>query len=140
MVFFEEVFPYEFDHTFVCDGRYYVLNDAHCLNPHCKCDEAAISFLDTTSGSHVSHIRVSMSRLRTPTINGPGLLKQLWERLIESGGEKVIRDRFKRMRRVASQRRLAAPLPVRSAKVGRNDPCPCGSGKKYKRCCALTTQ
>ena len=23
-------------------------------------------------------------------------------------------------------------------KVGRNDPCPCGSGKKYKKCCALT--
>ena len=22
-----------------------------------------------------------------------------------------------------------------SLKVGRNDPCPCGSGKKYKRCC-----
>jgi len=25
--------------------------------------------------------------------------------------------------------------PVRSDKVGRNDPCPCGSGKKYKKCC-----
>ena len=24
---------------------------------------------------------------------------------------------------------------VRKAKVGRNDPCPCGSGKKYKNCC-----
>jgi preprotein translocase subunit SecA len=24
-----------------------------------------------------------------------------------------------------------------AAKVGRNDPCPCGSGRKYKRCCAL---
>ncbi len=24
---------------------------------------------------------------------------------------------------------------VRAAKVGRNDPCPCGSGKKYKKCC-----
>jgi preprotein translocase subunit SecA len=24
--------------------------------------------------------------------------------------------------------------PVTSHKVGRNDPCPCGSGKKYKRC------
>ena len=22
-------------------------------------------------------------------------------------------------------------------KVGRNDPCPCGSGKKYKKCCLL---
>jgi preprotein translocase subunit SecA len=29
-----------------------------------------------------------------------------------------------------------APKPVRSgAKIGRNDPCPCGSGKKYKKCC-----
>jgi preprotein translocase subunit SecA len=25
--------------------------------------------------------------------------------------------------------------PVRSSRVGRNDPCPCGSGKKYKHCC-----
>jgi len=24
-----------------------------------------------------------------------------------------------------------------SPKVGRNDPCPCGSGKKYKKCCAV---
>lgn len=25
--------------------------------------------------------------------------------------------------------------PVHSNKIGRNDPCPCGSGKKYKKCC-----
>ena len=25
---------------------------------------------------------------------------------------------------------------VRAVKVGRNEPCPCGSGKKYKACCA----
>lgn len=25
---------------------------------------------------------------------------------------------------------------VRVEKIGRNDPCPCGSGKKYKQCCA----
>jgi uncharacterized protein len=24
-------------------------------------------------------------------------------------------------------------------KIGRNDPCPCGSGKKYKRCCGNAT-
>ncbi|WP_181942728.1 SEC-C metal-binding domain-containing protein, partial [Klebsiella pneumoniae] len=22
-------------------------------------------------------------------------------------------------------------------KIGRNDPCPCGSGKKYKQCCLV---
>lgn len=27
------------------------------------------------------------------------------------------------------------PIRNRTEKVGRNDPCPCGSGKKYKRCC-----
>lgn len=27
------------------------------------------------------------------------------------------------------------PEPVRKAAAGRNDPCPCGSGKKYKKCC-----
>ena len=26
----------------------------------------------------------------------------------------------------------------RSVKVGRNAPCPCGSGKKYKRCCGVS--
>ncbi|MBI3845321.1 MAG: SEC-C domain-containing protein [Planctomycetes bacterium] len=27
-------------------------------------------------------------------------------------------------------------IPITAApKVGRNDPCPCGSGKKHKRCC-----
>ena len=25
--------------------------------------------------------------------------------------------------------------PAKSTKVGRNDPCPCGSGQKYKKCC-----
>ena len=30
------------------------------------------------------------------------------------------------------------PEPTRTAKVGRNAPCPCGSGKKYKHCCGAT--
>ena len=31
------------------------------------------------------------------------------------------------------------PMRRTEAKVGRNDPCPCGSGKKYKQCCAGKT-
>ena len=31
---------------------------------------------------------------------------------------------------------IAKAKPIRTGpKVGRNDPCPCGSGKKYKQCC-----
>jgi preprotein translocase subunit SecA len=29
------------------------------------------------------------------------------------------------------------PRMLAGAKVGRNDACPCGSGKKYKKCCLL---
>jgi uncharacterized protein YecA (UPF0149 family) len=27
------------------------------------------------------------------------------------------------------------PPSEQKGKIGRNDPCPCGSGKKYKKCC-----
>ncbi len=31
---------------------------------------------------------------------------------------------------------VSRPAPERKGqKIGRNDPCPCGSGKKYKKCC-----
>jgi SEC-C motif domain protein len=29
------------------------------------------------------------------------------------------------------------PITRATPKVGRNEPCPCGSGKKYKKCCAI---
>ncbi|MDR1875078.1 MAG: SEC-C domain-containing protein, partial [Synergistaceae bacterium] len=41
-----------------------------------------------------------------------------------------------RQRGTAFQAGEGKPEPVRkSVRVGRNDPCPCGSGKKYKHCC-----
>lgn len=41
----------------------------------------------------------------------------------------------------ARTRRASKQRPVRSGrKVGPNDPCPCGSGKKYKKCCMLKEQ
>jgi preprotein translocase subunit SecA len=48
----------------------------------------------------------------------------------------------RRKRRELEQARMAGAgeastiqQVVRGDKVGRNDPCPCGSGKKYKKCC-----
>lgn len=40
------------------------------------------------------------------------------------------RERLSRLLEAATK-----PELVRSQKIGRNDPCPCGSGKKYKKCC-----
>jgi hypothetical protein len=34
----------------------------------------------------------------------------------------------------------ATPVPRRAEHIGRNDPCPCGSGKKFKQCCGNPAQ
>ena len=46
--------------------------------------------------------------------------------------EKVAKDTFEG---AAPDKQVRRQPSVKKAKVGRNDPCPCGSGKKYKNCC-----
>jgi preprotein translocase subunit SecA len=51
------------------------------------------------------------------------------ERLTESRDENVVEEQN------AQVQQKPKPQPIRvEAKIGRNDPCPCGSGKKYKNC------
>jgi preprotein translocase subunit SecA len=46
-------------------------------------------------------------------------------------------EEFRQQSSSGSQSADARPEPIRNRgeRVGRNDPCPCGSGKKYKNCC-----
>ncbi len=66
-------------------------------------------------------------------------LDRLDELLRETGrsdeAEQLLKDE---RRRVSAITREAGPrlvIPDATPKVGRNDPCPCGSGKKHKKCC-----
>ena len=47
--------------------------------------------------------------------------------------------RYFRAQRQVSASAHASDLRRSAAKVGRNDSCPCGSGKKYKKCCGSAT-
>jgi hypothetical protein len=40
----------------------------------------------------------------------------------------------KKLQRQSSEKGLS--IPIHSVKVGRNDPCPCDSGNKFKKCCS----
>ena len=61
--------------------------------------------------------------------------KDIEERLDEAAGNIPLAILL--LRKIAQLRaiRTSAAGPTRRTKIGRNDPCPCGSGKKYKRCC-----
>lgn len=65
-----------------------------------------------------------------------------------AGSVSLLYDYFREQREAATRVRLARPgrhpsglltevtkMPVTSLKVGRNENCPCGSGKKFKKCC-----
>jgi SEC-C motif-containing protein len=62
---------------------------------------------------------------------------------IEQGNEQVLHEKaeFARLNGAwiytRSVREGPAPIKTATPKPGRNDPCPCGSGKKYKHCCLL---
>jgi preprotein translocase subunit SecA len=86
---------------------------------------------------------------RDPFIEYTRESHEMFQSLIARIQEDIVRYAFKvrvaavrpqgpRQAAVATNRgQEAPPQPVRRAgkKIGRNEPCPCGSGKKYKKCC-----
>lgn len=62
----------------------------------------------------------------------PGAIDSVLEFIIERPTRDPLGILPEKMDRIIS---ASGPLRRAAAKVGRNDPCPCGSGKKYKKCC-----
>ncbi len=74
------------------------------------------------------------------------VVKILWKIELAGGGQSDREEAARVQRALPPQppkqqmtfsgapKEMAAPVKRQQAKVGRNDPCPCGSGKKYKKC------
>jgi uncharacterized protein len=99
-------------------------------NPAC----AECTHIDLCAGDCLKH--------RFDAIGDPRRLSALcagWRRFYDHAlpGLRRTADgvREERGRRDGTAARRAAPAA--GPKVGRNDPCPCGSGKKYKKCCLI---
>lgn len=67
------------------------------------------------------------------------LLNELIDFCKEAGdteAQALYEDQFRALQpTLPRSSRFFKQVPVRSQKIGRNEPCPCGSGKKYKNCC-----
>jgi len=75
------------------------------------------------------------------------VVKVLWKVELAGGSREGEREESQRVQRAlppqpprqqltfsGAPKEAPAPVKRQQAKVGRNDPCPCGSGKKYKKC------
>ncbi len=118
-----------------------------CPIPGCDCHEARIEFFDDAkdSGDAAGSVLLDISGASSIKVKkmavecGPeDLLKDLWGRLNRRHDVgRFLRHRQAQVKEVGRTLWEPIPEPARAApRVGRNDPCPCGSGRKYKKCCA----
>ena len=116
--------------TFGCDkdtASFKVHDLYEAVNSHVRVNDAAEAFAADESGQ----FRFPSDEIEVKFI----------ELYMEMSRECRIRDNrghdYYEMVAYMSLKNRAAEkaVPVKRVKIGRNDPCPCGSGKKYKNCC-----
>ncbi len=104
---------------------------------------------EVSPGTFARVMAESMPRLNLPEParpHAPEVIARFLEYLRESGrvGEgddwaaevRTIADDIRNKKKPSSGTKgETIRKPVGAAQVGRNDPCPCGSGKKFKKCC-----
>lgn len=137
---------------------YYAFLESYCSNPDCDCQEVLIQIELQSCNTPVNFERSAIPTVvllytwgkpfskKNPTIHpeapesslAPDALK-LFQEYVEANPSYLtsLNDHYSMMKKIehcgAHQHN---PLPIkREPKIGRNELCACGSGKKFKKCC-----
>ncbi len=144
LVRYRNLFPADFDLIYVLEDEAHFLEDYYCLVAGCPCATVtmAVTALDDDHGAHRELGPVTLDLDETPTKpeGNPEAVRIVKALLVDSDLRDRLDSRHQQCRRIAPAvaQTLGGSPPaatLRRAKVGRNAPCPCGSGKKYKKCC-----
>jgi len=135
MIAFDRLFPADWDLLFLHDDALYWVVDQYCPNPACDCSSVALTAYEVRGkeparrmGEASVDLAGDRPRLDVATDAARELFDVFWDKCAER-----LRPRRDEARRVVL--RYAAPPTKSVSRVSRNARCPCGSGKKYKRCC-----
>lgn len=147
MVAFKEILPYAEYRAIESDGISCLLVDQYCVLPKCGCSEIIVCMWERNklpnaiqSVSPIIFLDYETGKWRIEVRGGKddAFFERLTEKLKSGDYPAWFRNRHSRLKslyRMYTQRHAQSkPIPLIN-KVGRNDPCPCGSGKKYKKCC-----
>lgn len=118
-----------------------------CPTPGCDCREARVVFFDEAAepGDAVGSVLLDLDgsaglkivKMTAECGAADHLIKDLWalfERRHDAGT--FLRRREAQLKAVGETLWRPVAKPVRAVpQPGRNDPCPCGSGRKFKKCC-----
>ncbi len=142
-------------------GHEYLIEDFYCSDPDCQCKKAHLQFfkkINEVSGK-LTIIDCFMAEMSFE--KGKMQVSQLFKSSKQEA-EEVIREwkvrnpdilgllksRYKKVKEIGKRSlegkgffKIPEPIEpivkpsIKKKKIGRNEPCPCGSGKKYKKCC-----
>ncbi len=135
------------------DGMELFVDDQYCIDPMCECEEVILVFIkvneETKIGQDIFTIRVPFKN--EIEIDDDFIIctkeeiKKIYDHWLKSDSQvmDILETRYRTMKGVGQnlvERQTSKNLRKHTAgvgqkKTGRNDPCPCGSGKKYKKCC-----
>lgn len=140
---FSDIFPHS---IFVVElkGIIYNIFDSYCKNPLCDCTNITLVVL--IEKGDIKQMGVIAYDYKTQELEivenkicDDTKLKDIIKILFEE--EKDINASFQKRHHMvreifeAEQSRESFGSIIRKPKITRNAPCPCGSGKKYKKCC-----
>lgn len=123
--------------TYVFGDRVFEAVELYCVEPECACGEVIVHFgpLISPGSPHPGHVELDGQEATLHPTH-----ERLRERLSElwtAYRARHPRYRERIARRSAAMHGLAGRIVAAPPKpeVGRNEPCPCGSGRKFKKCC-----
>lgn len=157
LVYYSEIYRSAYaQFTFVFEDTEYFVMDYYCANPRCNCMDVLLTFMVIKDQRALD---VAVLEIRTDFKAKGHLVEKkdrnitkeyaelLYKNFLDTLGQKginLLEERYFRIKnwgRECLQTRFNenttsnAPIKLSRPKIGRNDPCPCGSGKKYKKCC-----
>jgi len=148
MFSYHEVFPFAKDLLCKVEHMKYLIDDQYCLDPKCPCNHVALSFIPHKYNKFMKNeqmaIRLNYQKLTWEVIDeqydDEDVLKPIIEKTMELIPDfaHIVKKRHETMRLIYRQfkkQNSSVDVVPEKIKTGRNDPCPCGSGKKYKKCC-----
>jgi uncharacterized protein YchJ len=120
-------------------GNDFYVHDSYCINPLCECSEVVLDFEMQGDKYQSSHGKLAYD-YKLDIIKKTELDKEKAKGMIAT---LISKDKEIFYRRHQELKKEVRPYILRKlykrgiskVKIGRNEQCPCGSGKKYKKCC-----
>ena len=124
-------------------------DDKYCSNPKCLCNEAMLTFYKIDDSKQTQEaefaVRMNLNNFKYDVEfneNEQNQIAEIIKSLRNSQPEVfgILKRRYKEVKNASKA--IIKKFSLKEKKeeqpkieIGRNDPCPCGSGKKYKKCC-----